>query len=69
LGALSFRRSAAQPECLTPLSSSEVTRVQATIGLDSDLPQRAIVGDIPSASGSSDVAVLRNKELGLPGFP
>jgi hypothetical protein len=68
LGAMSFHRSAARPEPSTPSSSSEAARVEASRGSDSDPPQRAVVGDTPSAPGSYDVVVLGDQVLGLPGF-
>jgi hypothetical protein len=68
LGALSFRRLVAQPKPPTPSSSSKAALVEASRGPDSDPPQRAIMGDTPSALRSSDVVVLGNEELVLPGF-
>jgi hypothetical protein len=52
-----------------PSSSSEAAWVEAPMGPSSDPPQRVVVGDISSAPRSSDVVVLGNEELGLPGFP
>jgi hypothetical protein len=69
LGALSFHRSMAQPEPPTPSSSSETARVEASRGPNSDPPWRAVMGDISSTPRCSDVLVLGNEELGLPGFP
>jgi hypothetical protein len=69
LGALSFHRSTARPKPPTPSASSKATRVKALRGPDSDLPQRAVVGDISSTARSPDVVVLGNEELGLPGIP
>jgi hypothetical protein len=69
LRALSVRRSVVHLEPPTPSSSSEDAWVEASRGPDTVPPWVAIVGDIPSTLGSSDVVVLRNEELGLLGFP
>jgi hypothetical protein len=69
LGALSFHRSVARLDPLMPSSSSKVAWMEALRRPNSDPPQRATVGDTPSTLGSSNFAVLGNKELGLPRFP
>jgi hypothetical protein len=69
LGVLNFHHSMTHLEPPTPLSSSEVTRVGASGGLDSSLPWDVIVGDVPLAPGYLDVTVLGDWELGMPSFP
>jgi hypothetical protein len=58
LGALSIRRSVARLEPPTPSSSDETTWVETSRGPNSSPSQKATIGDIPSAPGSSDATVL-----------
>jgi hypothetical protein len=43
--------------------------VETSRGPESNPSQKATIGDILSAPGSSDAVVHGNEELGLPGFP
>jgi hypothetical protein len=68
LGALSFHRLVARLEPPAPSFSSETAWVETLRGLESSPSQKAVIGDIPSSPGSSDVMALGNEELGLSGF-
>jgi hypothetical protein len=66
---MSFHHSVAQPEPPMPSPLNKAAGMGAARGPDSNTPQRAIMGDTLSALGSSDVVILGDEELGLPGFP